>query len=136
MKLKTQNIIYYVSWKSCNNLIQILVHKALSTIQSSHTIMKKFANPCTDFCLLISCLHYAILAEEDPEWILICLALTAQSSLETPMCFRCIECITIVTIDSPSNPFTYLSTGSPLELTCIVVNYCICSVVSELLVVN
>ena len=54
------------------------------------------------------------LLKKIPKWIWIYLSLTVQSSLATPMCVWCNKCITIVTTDSPSHPFTYLSTGSLL----------------------
>ena len=133
---KTPNIIYYLSWRSCNNIIQSLVHQALSTINHHTLTWRNMQIHALISCHLISCLHCAIPIEEDPWMNSNYLALTAQSSLATLMCVWCNQCITIVTIDNPSHPFTYLSTGSSMELTCTVVNFCFCSVFSELLVVN
>ena len=138
LKLKTPTIIYYVykwnhvtiSYKAqyikLSIQSRIITHCHAETCISMHQFLASWQPASTAQSLL----------KKTPEWIWIGLALTAQSSLETPMCVICIECITIVTTDSPSHPFTYLSIGSPLELTCTLVNYCFCSIVSELLVVN
>ena len=134
--LKTPNIIYYVSWISCNNLIKILVHQALNTINCHTLIRRNLQIHALISYHLIACLHYEYLLKKTPEWIQIYLALTTQSSLETPMCVWCNQCITIVTTDSPSYPFTYLSTGSPLEITCTVVNCCIGQLINDLLFLN
>ena len=129
MKIKTPTIIYYVSWRSYNNPHTKLSTSSSQYNQSSHTNIEEFCKSMHRS--LPSCCPASTaqsLLKNSSEWIRITLPLTAQSSLETPMFVWCNQCITIVTTYSPSWPFTYLSTGSPLELTCTVVNYCICSV--------
>ena len=48
-KAKNPITIYYVYHESWNNLVQNSNPRALSTIQSSHTIIHKLANTCANF---------------------------------------------------------------------------------------
>ena len=50
-KAKNPTIIYYVYHESWNNLIQNSNPRALSTIQSSHTVIHKSTNICANSCV-------------------------------------------------------------------------------------
>ena len=115
-------------------LIQRLVPQALSTIQSSHTNKMKSAIPCTDFCPPGSPPPL-----RNPSWLqrpiqcnptlLDCIIIIGNSNVYVDA----IHASLVVTTNSPSCPFTYLSTRSPLDLTCTVLNCCIVQLINELL---
>ena len=69
-KIKAKNPNYHIlciSMESCNNLIQSLVHQALSAINNHYTLSCRNLHIYAPIsCLLTTFLHCAILAEEDP----------------------------------------------------------------------
>ena len=121
LKLKNATIIYYVYHGSWNNLIQISSSKSSQyNIQSSHTFIQKLVHTCTNLLPLDSLPPLRNTRwSRTSEWFRY-----GQPWLHNPhkhlqcVC-GCIECITIVTTDSQPGPFTYLSTRSPLDLTCM-----------------
>ena len=120
LKLKTPTIIYYVYHgimkQSHTNIISYI---SQYNMKSSHTVIQKLVHTCTNLlppdglpplrnpCWWVSLNEFDISLPwiHNPHWQLqwVCI---------------CIECITIVTTDSQTHPFTYLSTRSPLDLTC------------------
>ena len=111
LKLKTPNI-YYVSWISCNYIIQSLVPQDLSTIQSSHTNQEQSCKS----------MHWSSPAASlppprNPSWLKI--RIQCNTTLidyviiigNSNVYVDAIHTSLIVTTDSLSFPFTYLSTG-------------------------
>ena len=120
-KNKDKNPNYHIlciSWIMKQSHTKFYSKISQYNIQSSHTIIQKLAHTCTNLlppdnvprlrkpCWWRSLNEFDLALPwlRNPHWNL--------------QCVRCIECITMVTTDSPSHPFTYLSTGSPLELKC------------------
>ena len=78
---------YYVSWRSYENIIQTYkAYHKLSVQYNCHTLIRpNLANPCTDLCHLLACLHCAIQADYKDQFNVIPLSLTEWLSLATQM---------------------------------------------------
>ena len=139
-KLKAKNPNYNIlciSIESRNNIIQRLVHQALSTINNHYTLSWRNLHIYTPIsCLLIACLHCAIPTEEDP-WM--------NSN------WPCLDCAILIGNSnvcqihwmhhyshkrSSISPFHLSLHWVSSRIDMQVVNCCICLVASESLVVN
>ena len=121
LKIKKPNYhILCISWIMKQSYTKLCSKSSQYDVQSSHTVIQKLVHTCTDLLPPDS-----LSPLRNPCWrrtlneFDIALPWLLNSHRHLQCVCRCISCIAIVTTNSQLDPFTYLSIGSPLDLTCM-----------------